>query len=260
MQKSLIAAALLIPCLASALSAQTTYCDRMAIIKTVQTDSGYAAHIAPHVSNAPVDKKQAFYRKFHQRFEYILFNKMDYAEAGLYKLLKDTMELNRRFCILLTEDKQVNSYFARLANEVQGQKETYTVKEMMQVAARFFWLQNRAAEGWIYYTCIGNNGQKESRYEKDYSVLEAFCFEAIFSYLGKRKIPGFRTAARKYLDEIAATVPEAKRRDPDVIFAARQSLYQKMEQDAGLQDALLSYYRKYGNTFGFRLSDVKSKF
>ncbi|GEM_PF-1268063 len=259
MKKHLIGAVLLVPFLGSALSAQTNYCGRMIVAKIEQTDSGYSAYISPGVNDLPGDKKQDFYQKFHRRFEYILLNKMDYAKAGLHRYLKDTAELNRRFCALLTEDKQVSSYLATLSNEQQEKKETYTIKEMMQVAARFFWLQNRPSEGWIYYTCIGNNGQKESRYERDYSVLEAFCFEAIFSYLEGEKSPRFRIAARKYLDEIAATVPEAKRRDPDIIFAARQSLYRKMEQDAGLQDALLRYYRKYGNTFGFRLSDVKIK-
>lgn len=241
------------------LSAQSDYCNRFSALKIVQEDSGYTTYISPHVNEIQVDKKQAFYQKFYRRFQYILVNKLSDEMAEFPKYIQDTAELNRRFCTLLTEDKRVRNYFAILANESQGQKDSFTKKEMMQVAARFFWLQHSEADGWLIYKCIFNNGQKESHYERDYSVLEAFCFEAIFHYLYQRKTPRFSIAADKYFDEIIDTVPKASYRDTDVLFAVRQDLYQKMEQDADLQKALLSYYRKYGNTFGFRLSDVKIK-
>ncbi|RYE00473.1 MAG: hypothetical protein EOP54_00190 [Sphingobacteriales bacterium] len=260
MKKYLGITLMAILCQANPLLAQTDYCSRFSVLKVVHTDSGYNAYISPRINEFPRDKKQDYYQKFHRRFEYILFNKIDYAAAGLYKHLKDTAEMNRRFCTLLKDDKEINNYFASLSNELQGQKEAYTTTEMMQVAARFFWLDHQTQEGWIYYNCIGNNGQKESRYEKDYSVLEAFCFEAIFSYLDKRRTPRFSIAARKYLDEIERTVPQTDRQDTAVLFTARQSLYRKMEQDADLQQALLRYYHKYGNTFGFRLSATNTKF
>lgn len=237
------------------LFAQTDYCNRISALKVQKTDSGYTTYISPRVNEVPVDKKQAFFKRFHRRFDYILINKVNVDGADLYKRLNDTAALNRRFCELFTQQKELSGYFDVLSNAQKGTKQMFTIEEMMQVASRFFWLDNRETDGWIYYTCIGNNGQKESRYQKDYSVLEAFCFEAIFSCLDKRKTPRFSLSADTYFDAVRAAVPEAKRQDPAIILAARQSLYQKMEQDAGLQDALLRYYRKYGSTFGFRLSD-----
>jgi len=237
------------------LLAQTNYCDRITAVKMEKTDSGYTTYISPRIKDIPGDKKQAFFKRFHRRFDYILINKVNVDGADLYKMRKDTAALNRRFCELFTQQKELSGYFDVLANAQTGTKQMFTVAELMQIASRFFWLYNEEPDGWNYYICIGNNGQKESSYEKDYSVLEAFCFEAILSYLDKRKSPRFRIAARKYLDELAGAVPETDRQNPAVIFTARQSLYHKMEQDAGLKDALLKYYRRYGNTFGFRLSD-----
>lgn len=241
------------------LCAQSNYCARFSALKMIQDDSGYKTYISPHVNEVRVDKRQAFYQKFYQRFQYILVNKLSDEMVELPKYIGDTAELNRRFCTLLTENKQVGNYFAILSNESQGQKASFTKKEMMQVAARFFWLQHSEADGWLLYKCIFNNGQKESNYERDYSVLEAFCFEAIFNYLYRRKTARFFIAADKYSDEIVDALPQAGHRDPAVLLAARQNLYHKMEQDADLQDALLRYYRKYGKTFGFRLSDANIK-
>ncbi len=237
------------------LLAQINYCDRITAVKVQKTDSGYTTYISPGIKETAFDKKQAFFRKFRRRFDYILVNKVNVEGADLYQMRNDTAALNRRFCELFTQQKEVSGYFDVLSNAQTGTQQIFTIAEMMQVAARFFWLQHTEADGWLLYKCIFNNGQKESNYEKDYSVLEAFCFEAIFSYLYKRKTPRFSIAADTYFDEVSAEVPDSKRQDPAIILAARQNLYQKMEKDADLQKALLKYYRRYGNTFGFRLSD-----
>ena len=239
--------------------AQTNYCDRITAVKVQKTDSGYTTYISPGIKETAFDKQQAFFRKFHHRFDYILVNKVNIEGADLYQMRNDTAALNRRFCELFTQQKAVSGYFDVLSNAPTGTQQIFTIAEMMQVAARFFWLQHSDTDGWLLYKCIFNNGQKESNYEKDYSVLEAFCFEAIFNYLYRRKTPRFSIAADKYFDEIIDAVPKASYRDTAVLLTARKDLYQKMEQDADLQKALLSYYRKYGNTLGFRLSDVNSK-
>lgn len=241
------------------LFAQTDYCDRITAVKVAKADPGYTTYISPHIKDIAGDKKQAFFKRFHRRFDYILINKVNVEGADLYKMRNDTAALNRRFCELFTQQKELSGYFDVLSNAQTETKQMFTITEMMQVAARFFWLENKESRGWTYYTCIGNNGQKESAYQRDYTVLEAFCFEAIFSYLDRRKSPRFYIAADKYFDAIKQGTPEADRQETAVILSARQNLYQKMEQDAELRQALLRYYRRYGNTFGFGLSDSDIK-
>lgn len=239
------------------LLAQTDYCSRISAAKGAKTDSGYTTYVSPHIKDMAGDKKQAFFKRFHHRFDYILINKVNVEGADLYNMRNDTAALNRRFCELFTQQKELSGYFDVLSNTPTGAKQMFTVAEMMRVAARFFRLESKESGRWTYYTCIGNNGQKEIVYERDYSVLEAFCFEAIFSYLDQEKSPRFSIAADNYFDAIKRVTPEADRQDTAIILSARKSLYHKMEQDAALQDALLRYYRKYGNTFGFRLSATK---
>lgn len=259
MKQYLIIASVLLLSPLNHLCAQTDYCSRISAAKVAKTDSGYTTYVSPHIKDIAGDKKQAFFKRFHRRFDYILINKVNLEGADLYKMRNDTAALNRHFCELFTQQKELSGYFDVLSNAEKGAKQMFTVAEMMQVAARFFWLERKESGRWTYYICIGNNGQKESNYERDYSVLEAFCFEAIFSYLDQRKSPRFFIAADKYFDTIKRVTPEADRQDTAVILAARQSLYYKMEQDADLRQALLRYYRRYGNTCGFRLSDSDIK-
>lgn len=125
------------------LFAQTDYCNRISALKVEQPDSGYTTYISPRVNEVPVDKKQAFFKQFHRRFDYILINKVNVDGADLYKGLNDTAALNRRFCELFMQQKELSGYFDVLSNAQKGTKQMFTIEEMMQVASRFFWLDNR---------------------------------------------------------------------------------------------------------------------
>ena len=100
------------------------------------------------------------------------------------------------------------------------------------------------------HVCIGINGMKETQWEKDYTLVAAFCFEAIFNDLDNEdsQIRGayvseknessvqFRkniTTLDKYLEDV------------------KLDLFTRMKNNAILKEELLTYYELNKNNLAF---------
>jgi hypothetical protein len=52
----------------------------------------------------------------------------------------------------------------------------------MEVSSKFFYCDQVNPDTSIQaYVCVGLNGVKEAKWNKDYTLLEAFCYEGIFT-------------------------------------------------------------------------------
>ena len=83
------------------------------------------------------------------------------------------------------------------------------------------------------------------------TLLEAFCFEAIFENLQGRK-------DTKFMDNFLAYVDTAREQYKELPFdellsKAKNEIFEKMERDRDLKSMLLSYYRENEGNLPFRL-------
>ncbi len=204
--------------------------------------------------------------KYNRRFEYLLINipeihLPDKSEernklSGLYP---DTLKIKKLYLKEYSRDKKLATYFeetmAPILHPNRKVKRTYTEDELMEVASKFFYCDKVEPDTSIQaHVCIGLNGVKEADWEKDYTLLEAFCYEGIFtafddensgiwdSFVSKKRKSGelFRTnitSLDKYLEDV------------------KLDLFREMKQDEVLKKELLNYYELNKTNLAFRIAD-----
>jgi hypothetical protein len=132
----------------------------------------------------------------------------------------------------------------------------FSRKELLQVAARFFYCQSVRSDSGISSTiCIGRNGLNELTGTRDLTVLEAFCFEAIFERYYSR--PGVKS---KFIENFLSYISEAvQQKKPSLknkeqyLLDVRAYCFRRMETDKDLEAALLDYYKEHARTFAFTI-------
>ncbi len=195
-----------------------------------------------------------FFKKHGHRFEYILLNKVDSLWFKLHEfaLLKlDSINMVQRYCQFLQDNEKFNTYFNLLA-KVQSERDesvVFSQSEMMTIASRFFYPDTVYRKDTTVggHVCIGINGQKEFFNKKDYSVLEAFCFESI---------PTDRTAFKKFGFRMKMLALEEKANFTNYasfLDKVKQGVFKLMEEDQELKASLMSYYIKNRQNLGFTI-------
>jgi hypothetical protein len=199
------------------------------------------------------DKVSSFIQSHSRRFEYIInkiFSTLLKEDKGF-----DSAYLNDRFCKAISTD----SFYYHFAGLTSGDRKkdekmlSFNPAELMKVASRFFMCDAvREKDTAIsVHICIGLNGIPELDVARDYIVLEAFCFEAIFNNLGKK------TAFIKNLNSyIAKASAESKKNFPGFqnhLTVVKNKCYALMEKDKDLQNELMSYYRKNMDNINFKI-------
>jgi hypothetical protein len=202
--------------------------------------------------------------KYKRRFEYLLINipeihlfeKMqERAEIG--KLYPDTTEIKRLYLEKYAQDKRLVGYFEETVVSITNPnfefKKGYTEDELMEVASKFFYCDKVLPDTSIQSrVCVGLNGVKEANWEKDYTLLEAFCYEAIFHdfdsedakiwdiFVAKKKESGQKlkkniTFLNQYLEDVKLAV------------------FENMKNDEILKHQLLNYYELNRSSLAFKL-------
>lgn len=131
--------------------------------------------------------------------------------------------------------------------------DTYFVSELMLVASKFFYCDKIIEKDTAIqsHICIGINGQKEFKSNRDLTVLEAFCFEAIFNYLVKRKGPLFYKEFYNYLGKVGKEKKSDFKDFDSYLLDVRKLIYNKMQHSKALEAALLKYYHQNKNNLNF---------
>jgi hypothetical protein len=201
---------------------------------------------------------------YSRRFEYLLINIPEIHLPGtseerneIFNLYPDTLEMKRRYLEKYVQDKKLAEYFeetiAPITNPDTEINKTYTVDELMEVASKFFYCDEIAPDTSIQaHVCVGLNGVKEANWVKDYTLLEAFCYEGIFndfdrensqiwdSFVSKKKTSCelFRmkiTTLNQYLEHV------------------KLDLFEKMKNDEILKRELLDYYELNKTNLAFKI-------
>lgn len=102
------------------------------------------------------------------------------------------------------------------------------------------------------HICVGLNGIKEAEWENDYTLLEAFCYEGIFtafdnkdSKLWDEFVSLKRKAAEKYKGGIVSL--------DGYLEKVKLELFKTMESSPILKQELMNYYKTNKSNLAFEI-------
>jgi len=214
--------------------------------------------VSPELTGTRNDVLARAMKKYPRRFRYVLMNKTRFQ--GIYeKYYPDTIRINRLFTDSLRMDTSFMHVFGLLSMPFTGQKTPairFSRQQLMTVAARFFYCQAVRTDSGIASTiCVGRNGLEELGSFPDQSLLEAFCFEAIFEKYYTS--PGIKNL---FIARVLSFIEEGRQRYIHLfpnkelyLQTVRQYCFEKMEQDDALATALLDYYEANKSSLAFAI-------
>jgi len=230
------------------------------IIKGVETEfeDRVFKNIYPEIINHFDDSLGVFMNKYSRRFEYILTNRTDhiFKDSIFQDLFPDTVRMSRIYNQRIGEDKLLLKYLNSFANpnNVASDKIVYTNPELMAVASKFFLCDRVNPDTTInWHVCIGLNGQQQAGWEKDYTLLEAFSFEAIFD--GLRSQDESKTQFMfKFLEFVKQAEEDYKDLPFEMILEnSRDDVFRKMELNSELKGLLIQYYEERKTQLPFEI-------
>lgn len=227
--------------------------------------STYEKDKVTKASAMPVLKVNSEFMPYKRRFEYLLINvsamhspdKLKERNA-IWELYPDTVELKRLYLLKFTEDKKLAKYFEETAKCIKdaaaARKYTYTQEDLMEVASKFFYCDKiRPDTAIIAHICVGLNGVKEAKWEKDYILLQAFCYEAIFTQFDSDTSwiwDAFTEEKKQAVDKYKKNITSLEQYLQDV----KLELFKRMKNNVTLKQELLLYYEKNKNNLAFTLT------
>jgi hypothetical protein len=228
--------------------------------KYTEEDGEYVG-ISPAIREYVNDKTGIFIATHPRRFRYVLMNRTNFK--GLDSYYPDKKKINDLYLANLAADKNFAQYF-RVMTGPSTDRKTGTIKistnELMRVASKFFFCSSVKPDRSINpYICISLNGVKEAQFEKDMTVVESICFEAIFEAIdaARPKRTVFVENFIRYIDEESR--PEGSRTTYNDAYLAnvRTAVFRRMENDAELKKHLVEFFRKNTANLPVEITDLK---
>lgn len=201
---------------------------------------------------------------YHRRFDYLILNTpvIHAPENGkwrseLFSLYPDTVALKKAYVSALTDDTVLQTYFQTTQKAIldphSTDKSVYDRETLFEVASRFFYCDKVNSDSTVQaHVCIGINGVKDSTWKNDYTLLAAFCYEAIFNDFDQE----FSMIDVAFTENKSGATEENRTQlnnKEEFLRLVRNDLYSKMAEDQRLQKVLLSYYRKHKADLCFRI-------
>ena len=217
-------------------------------------------------SAMPELKSESNLKDFSRRFEYLLINvsKMhqpDYAErrTKIWSLYPDTSKLKRLYLNKFIGDKNLVNYFETTYSGITDTsfKPTisFTEDELMEVASKFFFCDKVFPDTAVQsHVCVGLNGISEANWNRDYTLLEAFSYEAIFNDLVRdsSKIDeSYSIEKKEACERYKSTMSTLDQYLVDV----RNDLFVRMKNDPVLKSVLVKYYEENQNNLSFKITN-----
>ncbi len=205
------------------------------------------------INKFPNDEVSDFIGKHSFRFDYII-NKIFTALIKVDNNL-DSIHINKNFCNAITTDTFYRQFTLLTSGERNNSNKShsFSVSELMKIASRFFICDNiRQKDTAIsYHICVGINGISELQTIRDYTVLEAFCFEAIFRNLHGN--PKFISNFNRYIKKSSNRNKELFTDFKAHLAKVKDECYAEMEKDKDLENVLLKYYRQNRDNINFKI-------
>ncbi|MBO9659381.1 MAG: hypothetical protein J7527_11205 [Chitinophagaceae bacterium] len=228
-------------------------------VRYYQEEGARYLGVSPVLITSKNDAISQAMKKYPRRFRYLLMNYTKFQ--GVYEqYYPDTIGINRLYTQNLAADTSFLRFYKYIINPfTQKQPEAlrFSLQQMMQVAARFFYCQSLSDDQRVISTiCIGRNGLKELSVSTDQPLLEAFCFEAIFEKYydknGKKNI--FIGNFLSCISEAEKLYSDQKTLNPDVYLSSiRTYCFEKMGNDKSLRQSLVDHYEENRKSFAFEL-------
>jgi hypothetical protein len=215
-------------------------------------------------SAMPKLRSESKLNEYNRRFEYLLINvpEIHFPQKAerrkeIWDLYPDTTKLKKLYLNEYVQDEKLTNYFeltkAAIWNENFEATITFTIDELLEVASKFFYCDKVFPDSTIQsHVCIGLNGISEANWTKDYKLLEAFCYEAIFNDLDKDiseidESYSFekKEACQKYESMIVTL---------DLYLEdVRNELFARMQNNPVLRTELLEYYEHNKSNLAFKI-------
>lgn len=215
-------------------------------------------------SAMPKLRSESKLNEYNRRFEYLLINVSEIhflqkaeRRKEIWDLYPDTTKLKRLYLNEYIQDEKLSNYFeltkTAIWNENFEATITFTIDELLEVASKFFYCDKVFPDSTIQsHVCIGLNGISEANWTKDYKLLEAFCYEAIFNDLDKDiseidESYSFekKEACQKYESMIVTL---------DLYLEdVRNELFARMKNNPVLRTELLEYYEHNKSNLAFKI-------
>lgn len=176
-----------------------------------------------------------------RRYEYLLTNRIKVDSVS--KAMPDTIKAKAIFNSLI-KDENFKRYFYSTFYNKKVINEKFTENELMKIASKFF-LSEKIGDKFSTRICIGINGLNSRELKnKDYTLLEAIVYEAIFERLMKENTeePFFTKNLSKYNDEAISSLKNKNVKD--TLSFVREYVFKSMENDESLKTYLLKYINK----------------
>lgn len=211
-----------------------------------------------YVKGTKKSEFERFLSSHDTRFKYLILQNSRKLQK-IQLLYPDTASISTKFCKEIIESDSVQEYFNALTpkNIVkwESKSESFTIKEMLEVASKFFYCDgiNKTDTTIKFKICIGVNGRKADNSSKDVLLLEAFSIEAILYYLSKNRTPGFLNDFQNILRTQAIEKRKEFKDFDSFLFEMRQICYLKMQENIDLEKKLLKYYESNRSNLNFKI-------
>lgn len=203
--------------------------------------------VSPEIRSSATDTLGHAIARYPRRFRYLLSKT---AFQNKYeKYYPDTNRINRLYTDELKNNSSFMTAFATLSTPFfknDFQRQVYTKTELMQVAARFFYCDGLNPDSSIRsFICINLNGVRNAAFKKDMTLIEAFCFEAIFEnyYDAVGKPRAFVTAFKQYIRDAEKKHKHLLPFAEQYVRSIRNDCFDAMEKNTGLMEVLLNYWQ-----------------
>lgn len=194
-------------------------------------------------------------RSNNRRFEYLLQNYTSFK--GYDFLYPDTIQINELYLDTLSQNKLFLKYLDQSLRPFKVKapiKVSYSKKEVLDVASRFFYCDRVMPDTSIYWhVCIGLNGIRDTKWDKDYALLEAFCFEAIFNYLTDPSKAEFMSSFISHKGELKNQFIAENKTTNGLLEYVRLNTFKRMALDNRLAQRLFEYYDQNKNNLSFSI-------
>lgn len=203
---------------------------------------------------------------YKRRFDYLLINvsKMHIPEHSakrkkIWEMYPDTTKLKRLYLNEFVKDKKLVNYIettnAAIFDSTFQVTITFTKDELMEVAAKFFYCDKVFPDTTVQsHVCVGLNGISEANWSKDFTLLEAFCYESIFNDLvndTSQIEKSYRSEKKEACFTHRATFTTFDQYLKDV----RSDLFARMKNDQILKRVLVEYYEENKNNLAFKITN-----
>ncbi len=215
-------------------------------------------------SAMPELKADSELQPFARRFDYLLINVSEIHQTDKFEkrnkilsLYPDTIKLKRKYLKEFIHDKKLSVYFTKTYNAIEqnqsSKKVEFSTEELMEVASKFFFCDSVLPDTTVQaHVCIGLNGVKEAQWTKDYTLLEAFCYEAIFSDFDKDSsqvwelFGDVKSQSESYFQKEMQSLES-------YLENVKNEVFKRMKTDSILKNNLLDYYDKNQSNLAFKI-------